>query len=132
MLAERERTRDFRRSPMSALRNLVIIFAAVILTVAVGKKLNGPRAGPTATTAAAQNMLMDAEAFDLGQVVGLIKADKVADAQSLQTTINDPSSGNNNVDLDKDGQIDFIAVHEAQAAGGKKFDFIAYPSSKNG
>ncbi len=88
-----------------------------------------PAEAPVAT---AQNHIMDAKAFNLGTVVALVKGNKVTDAKSLESVINDPSTGINNVDLDGDGNIDFVAVQEIQQANGKRFELVAYPSSRNG
>src|SRR5688572_12456526 len=79
-----------------------------------------------------RSYLMDSQAFDLQTVVGLVKDQKVKDADELQTVING-TSGINNVDLDKDGQIDFVGVKETQADGNARaLDFVAVPSSRQG
>ena len=83
-----------------------------------------------------QNFLMRAEAFNLGQVVSMLKTSQITDAASLEKVINDPSTAINNVDVDNDGagdgQIDFIGVQEAAAPNGKRYEFMAYPSSQQG
>ena len=71
---------------------------------------------------------LDASAFDLQTAIGLLRTNKVKDAQSLEAAINDPSSGINNVDVDKDGKIDYIGIEETQG-GTREFKFMAIPSS---
>jgi len=66
--------------------------------------------------------------FALETVVGLLKAG-VADAATLEAKINDPASGINNVDIDKDGKVDYIQVVEQPIPSGKKLELIAQPSS---
>jgi hypothetical protein len=76
---------------------------------------------------------MDAADFDLETVVGLLKTKQVKDADELQKKVNDPESGINNVDLDGDKMVDFIAVkEERQGDNQRQLDFLAFPSSKNG
>jgi hypothetical protein len=76
---------------------------------------------------------MDAAAFDLETVTGLLKTKQVKDADDLQKKINDPQSGINNVDLDGDKMIDFVAVkEERQNENTRQLNFVAFPSSKNG
>jgi hypothetical protein len=76
---------------------------------------------------------MDAAEFDLETVVGLLKTKQVKDAEALQKKINEPASGINNVDLDGDKMVDFVAVKEERhSETQRQLDFLAYPSSKNG
>jgi hypothetical protein len=77
--------------------------------------------------------LVDSDAFDLQTVSALFQTGSVTDLSALEQKINDPNSGINNVDVDKDGQVDFVAVEEVQnTTGGKTVNFVAYPSSKGG
>lgn len=72
------------------------------------------------------------EQFDLQTALGLLRSNKVKDAQSLEAAINDPSSGINNVDLDGDGQIDYIGIQESVTGNERHMAFMACPSSKVG
>ncbi|MFN3198392.1 MAG: hypothetical protein ACE366_08255 [Bradymonadia bacterium] len=76
-----------------------------------------------------QSFLIDAEAFDLETVVGLVKENKVANAKALEETIN-ADNGINNVDLDNDNQIDYVLVHEERENKDTVLNFKAVPSSK--
>ncbi len=68
------------------------------------------------------------EGLDLQAIGGLVR--QARDAASLEMLINDPASGINNLDLDQDGQIDYISVHEyITPTEGKGFSLIANLSS---
>jgi len=69
--------------------------------------------------------------FALDTVLALLKSG-VNDGPTLEARINDPASGINNVDVDKDGRTDFVNVVEAQIPAGKKMELMAHPSSNNG
>lgn len=79
-------------------------------------------------TVQSQSYLLRADQFSLETVVGLIQNGRATDAASLQTLVNDPSSGINNVDVDHDNQIDMVLVRETEQNGNKRFDFTAQPS----
>jgi hypothetical protein len=66
--------------------------------------------------------------FALDTVIGLLRSG-VNDGPTLEAKINDPSSGINNVDVDKDGKVDYVQVVEAQIPSGKKMELIAHASS---
>lgn len=81
------------------------------------------------TEVKSQNYLLAAKDFDLQTVVSALKADKVKSAEDLQKFVNDPTTGVNNVDVDKDKKIDFIQVKENRGKDGKiALDFQAIPS----
>jgi hypothetical protein len=111
-----------------------MLLLAVFVVVSFGCD-NRPRYAPpvqqqvTTTTTSAPSTVMNASDFDLATVSGLIRDGKVSDAESLQNAVNDPNAGINNVDLDKDGNVDPITVTEVQTANGKQFDLIANPSN---
>jgi len=69
--------------------------------------------------------------FALDTVVGLLRSG-VTDGPSLEARINDPASGINNVDVDKDGKTDYVNVEEAAIPSGKKMELVAQPSSGQG
>lgn len=75
---------------------------------------------------------LNQEQFDLQTAIGLLRTNKVRDAQSLEAAINDSSSGINNVDLDNDGQIDYIGIQESVSGNERHMAFMACPSSKVG
>ncbi len=112
------------------------LMAALIASVALGcgnndrynqGYSNGAYA-PAQQAVTTQNYLLNAESFNLETVVGLIRSGQATDAASLQTRINDQSSGINNVDVDHDNMVDMIVVRETDANGNKSFDFVAQPS----
>lgn len=72
------------------------------------------------------------EQFDLQSAIGLLRTNRVRDAQSLEAAINDPASGINNLDLDGDGQIDYIGIQESVSGNERHMIFMSCPSSKVG
>lgn len=73
--------------------------------------------------------LLSYQDFDLETVVALIKDGKhVTDLASLEKQINTPGSGINNVDVDKDGKVDHVAVQD-KPGGDLNLEFVAIPSS---
>ncbi len=78
-----------------------------------------------------QNFLLDSSAFDLETVTGMIRTNQVQNAQQLEQLINS-RPGINNVDIDGDGQIDYIGVQETMSGNNRQFSFVACPSSQNG
>lgn len=65
----------------------------------------------------------------LEAVVALIEEDRVTDAEHLEELINSAKTGINNVDLDDDGFVDFVAVREVREHDTILFELIAMPSS---
>ncbi len=91
-----------------------------------------PVSGPPVPGMVERQYLLSAMDFDLESAIGLLRTNKVGNAQELEAAING-SSGLNNVDIDHDGQIDYIGVREQQnASGGRELWFVALPSSRNG
>lgn len=83
-------------------------------------------AAPVAVAAAQARV--DASAFNVELVRALMNSGQVIDPVSLQATINSPTSGINNVDIDGDGNVDPIIVGEAMTPnGGRQFQFSACP-----
>ena len=84
--------------------------------------------GSNRTAVQESNYLLNAEDFDLGTVVAMIRDGQVGDASTLQARINDPSAGINNVDTDKDGNVDFVRVQETVNGATRRYEFYAHPS----
>ena len=82
----------------------------------------------TTTTVAGQSHLLDAKDFDLQSVMTMVKENKVGDAESLEEFIN-KTPGINNVDVEPDGNIDYISVKERRHEGTIYLDLMAIPSS---
>jgi hypothetical protein len=85
----------------------------------------------------AQASILDPSAFDLETVSGLIRSGQVTDAAGLERIINSGGDGNgalNMVDVDHDGQVDYVSVQETSSPDGvtHTFLFIAMPSSRSG
>ena len=78
-----------------------------------------------------QGSLLSFEDFDLETVVAMVKQDKVQGAKELEEFING-SNGVNNVDVDKDGKIDYIRVIEGREGQTITLDMVAKPSSGSG
>lgn len=71
-----------------------------------------------------------AASLRLDTVVELVEGDSIPDAKSLETKLNDPDAQLNAVDIDEDGEVDFIEVVEIQKNGKTTLELQAIPSSK--
>jgi hypothetical protein len=63
------------------------------------------------------------EGLDLRAVGELVKTAK--DAEALERQINDSASGLNNLDLDSDGEVDYISVEEFGGGNSRGFMLVA-------
>ena len=72
--------------------------------------------------------LLNSDDFDLETVIGMVKGDGVGNIEELEKTINDASSGINNVDIDNDEKIDYVMVKENREGGNFSLEFLAVPS----
>lgn len=110
-----------------------LIFALTILIFS--SSCFGPCAGnlPSKKTADVKNKnnQLAAKNFDLESVIALIKQNKVKDMASLERHINAQTSAINNVDMDKDGKVDYIQIREKREGNGIRFDFFALPMKKD-
>ena len=73
--------------------------------------------------------LLHALNFDLETVIGLLKKGDLKDYSELEAKINDPASGINNVDVDGDKKVDWVAIEESIKDKKIHLSFVAYPSS---
>lgn len=110
-------------------RHFLLLMIATMFCAITG--CNSPSSsysqGAPQTTASST---MSATDLDLSTISDLIRSGKATDANSLQSLINDPSSTINNVDLDKDGQVDPITVTETGTTNnGKEFSLVANPAT---
>ncbi len=108
-----------------------LMFLSMVLLLAVGCERRHTRSTTHTTTSTnTQSHLMDAKDLDLQTIVGMIKSNKVDGAKELEKAIN-TTSGINNVDIDKDGKIDYIIVKENRGGSGGaiSLDLLALPSS---
>jgi hypothetical protein len=71
-----------------------------------------------------------AASLRLDAVVELVEGDSIADAKSLEAKINDPDAKLSAVDIDEDGEVDFIEVVEVRKKGKTTLELRAIPSSK--
>ena len=71
-----------------------------------------------------------AASLRLDAVVELVEGDSIADAKSLEVKLNDPEARLSAVDIDEDGEIDFIEVVEVRKKGKTTLELRAIPSSK--
>ena len=71
-----------------------------------------------------------AASLQLQAVVELVKGETVADAKALEVMLNDPESKLNAVDLDDDGETDFVEVVESRKGEQTILELRAIPSSK--
>lgn len=74
-----------------------------------------------------QSFLLNAKDLDLQAVVGMVKSNRVKSAEELEKAINS-DNGINNVDVDKDGKIDYISVKEGRKGDAISLDLMAVPS----
>lgn|GEM_PF-1918990 len=79
----------------------------------------------------AQNFLFNADEFDLETIISLVKENKVKGAEELEEVINGEKAAISNVDIDKDGTIDYVLVKEGREGQKIALDFRAVPSSTN-
>jgi hypothetical protein len=105
---------------------IVTILSMAVMTACVEKRTQ--RTDTTTTKRAVQASLLSFEDFDLETVVAMVKQDKVKGAQELETFVNG-DNGVNNVDIDKDGKIDYVRVVEGKDGQHITLDFVATPSS---
>jgi hypothetical protein len=82
----------------------------------------------TQTQKKVQASLLSFEDFDLETVVAVVKENKVNGAEELESFINS-DNGINNVDVDKDGKIDYVRVVEGRDGQVITLDMSATPSS---
>jgi hypothetical protein len=71
-----------------------------------------------------------AESLRLYTVAELVEGNSIADAKSLEAKLNDPEAGLSAVDIDDDGEVDFIEVVEVKKGGKTTLELRAIPSSK--
>jgi hypothetical protein len=90
----------------------------------------GQASGGNTAVAAELQPGKTAASLQLDAVVELVKGDEVADAKSLEAKINDPEAKLNAVDLDDDGETDFIEVVEVKKGDKTVLELRAIPSSK--
>jgi hypothetical protein len=102
----------------------------VLVAFGIGCTKRSVSATRTTTETNTQAHLMDAKDLDLQAIVGMVKNNKVNGAKELEKAIN-TTSGINNVDIDKDGKIDYIIVKENRGGsnGAISLDLLALPSS---
>lgn len=104
----------------------------VIAALLSGCKKERPQQNQTKTTESTnvnvQSYLMDASAFGLDLVITKLKEGKLKNAEELEKFINE-ETGINNVDLDKDGNIDELTVKEEQKDGKNIMAVIAHPKT---
>lgn len=81
--------------------------------------VSAPPAKPSTVTATSN---VPGQGLDLQALIGLTKQSK--DAESLERMLNQPGSINN-LDLDEDGQVDYIRVQEYGGGNTKNFSFVA-------
>jgi len=100
------------------MKNLKLIALFLLVLAACGR---------TTSVTVTQEVAISHQDFALDVVVGLLKSG-VADGASLEAKINDPASGINNIDFDKDGKTDYVQVVEQQIPSGRKLELVAHAS----
>ena len=105
----------------------MMILAGGFLLVGVGSFLFSPspkKADEYNVTV--QNISTAADGLDLKAVGGLVK--KAKDAEDLERLINSEEEGLNNLDLNEDGKVDYISVHEYGNDTVKGFSLTTQPT----
>jgi hypothetical protein len=74
--------------------------------------------------------MLQPENFALNMIPGLIRSG-LTDAAALEQKVNDPNSGINNVDVDRDGRTDYVMVKEGMDGANRTLTFVAHPSGNN-
>lgn len=107
---------------ISALMCLLASFALVLAGC-------GPdRARMTKEEIKHNSFLLNSDDFDLETVIGIVKGNGVKNIEELEKTINDGSTGINNVDIDNDEKIDYVMVKENREGENFTLEFLAVPS----
>ena len=107
----------------------LLVVLASVAAIVVGASGCSDKKKPPVRPVEGSTSLMDAEALDLETIIGLVQANKVSNAKELEEIVNS-DNGINNVDLDNDGQIDYILVTEARDGEDSILNLEAVPSSK--
>lgn len=111
------------------MKNLLVSFIILTFTmVGCNDRHYSNYSNKTQTQKKVQASLLSFEDFDLETVVAVVKENKVSGAEQLEDFING-NNGVNNVDTDKDGNIDYIRVIEGKDGQAITLDFSAKPSS---
>ncbi|MCA9689255.1 MAG: hypothetical protein KC636_06570, partial [Myxococcales bacterium] len=71
-----------------------------------------------------------AATLDLEAIATLLRSAEIKDGAALELAINDGERGIHSVDVDADGDVDYVRVVEARADGEVKLTLEAIPSSK--
>lgn len=98
---------------------------SILLAAIIG--CNSPARTRTTTQTQVSGSLLAFSDFDLETVVGVVKENKVNGAEELEKFINS-DNGINNVDVDKDGKVDYLKVVESRDGQTVVLDIVATPS----
>lgn len=112
------------------MRHLTSLLAGLVLVAACDSRPNRapPQRPAEGFKSDSKTFLMNAEDFDLATVLEMVKANSVSNAEEMEAAINGDSAINN-VDIDGDGQIDYVFVKEGeQTEAGSTLEFWAVPS----
>lgn len=105
------------------MKQFLVALAAMVMVIGCSERHHDRQQ----TQKQVQGSLLSFEDFDLETVVALIKENKVKGAKELEAFING-DNGVNNVDVDKDGKIDYIRVVEGRDGQTITLDMVASPS----
>ena len=108
------------------MRKFVVL--SVLLAVGCTDTSRTTSTTQTQTQRTVSGSLLSFSDFDLETVVGVVKQNKVTGAKELEKFVNS-DNGINNVDVDKDGKVDYIRVLESREGQNIVLDFAAVPSS---
>lgn len=72
----------------------------------------------TETNVSVKSFVMNAEDFDLASVIARLKKGDLSNAEALEKFIN-TTPGINNIDIDKDGNVDNVSVTEEKSSDGQ-------------
>ncbi|MFH1047112.1 MAG: hypothetical protein V1738_02315 [Patescibacteria group bacterium] len=115
------------------MRNVIDHVCRRGLALVLGLLVLGSTTVSQAQQSVGQTYIMTAEDFDLQTVMSLVNPAAVGQGalnmSDLETIVNDPRSGINNVDIDQDGYVDYVGCLEQIYGQQRSIDFVAYPSS---
>ncbi len=113
------------------MRSIRAVFVAAVLG---GVLLCGAQAYAQQDTCRAAPVATVSD-FNLQTVMELMSStgrSAARDMTALETLINDPANGINNVDWDRDGLVDYVGCVERRTGSLRTVSFVAYPSSPPG
>ena len=106
--------------------NLLKGLAVLFIVIALWGIFRSPRKQPDQYNVNVTSIAPAADGLDLRALGGLVK--KARDAEQFERLLNDSKEGINNLDLDQDGNVDYIKVTEYGNEQARGFSLTAEPA----